>query len=314
MTKSEVRSVCLSKLQLTQDAVCWDVGAGTGSVSIEMAIQASRGRVYAIEKNEQALALLQENKTRFSQENLDIVPGAAPQACEALPAPTHVFLGGTSGNLPEILALILHKNPHARIVATAVTLESAAALTGCMKNFKSADCISMQVSKASAAGSYHLMKAQNPVWIFTLQNGGALFMKWSLYALLLGSFLDLLIGDPHGFPHPVIAIGKLISVLERFFRRLCPKNTRGEILAGGLIWFFTAAISTAVPVLLLFAAQRISVYLRLALESVMCWQILAAKSLQGESMKVYAALKTATLPDAQKAVSMIVGRDTEPAR
>ena len=76
-------------------------------------------------------------------------------------------------NLPEILALILHKNPHARIVATAVTLESAAALTGCMKNFKSADCISMQVSKASAAGSYHLMKAQNPVWIFTLQNGGA---------------------------------------------------------------------------------------------------------------------------------------------
>ncbi len=136
-------------------------------------------------------------------------------------------------------------------------------------------------------------------------------MKWSLYALLLGSFLDLLIGDPHGFPHPVIAIGKLISVLERFFRRLCPKNTRGEILAGGLIWFFTAAISTAVPVLLLFAAQRISVYLRLALESVMCWQILAAKSLQGESMKVYAALKTATLPDAQKAVSMIVGRDTE---
>ena len=76
MTKSEVRSVCLSKLQLTPDAVCWDVGAGTGSVSIEMAIQASRGRVYAIEKNEQALALLQENKTRFSQENLDIVPGA----------------------------------------------------------------------------------------------------------------------------------------------------------------------------------------------------------------------------------------------
>ena len=136
-------------------------------------------------------------------------------------------------------------------------------------------------------------------------------MKWSLYALLLGSFLDLLIGDPHGFPHPVIAIGKLISVLERFFRRLCPKTARGEILAGGLIWLFTAAISAAVPVLLLFAAQRVSVYLRLVLESVMCWQVLAAKSLRDESMKVYAALKTATLPDAQKAVSMIVGRDTE---
>ena len=173
MTKREVRSVCLSKLQLTQDAVCWDVGAGTGSVSIEMAQQAARGRVYAIEKNEQALELLQKNKARFSQENLDIVPGAAPQACEDLPAPTHVFLGGTSGNLPEILALIASKNPNVRIVATAVTLESAAALTGCMQDFETADCISMQVSRASAAGSYHLMKAQNPVWIFTLQNGGA---------------------------------------------------------------------------------------------------------------------------------------------
>ena len=135
-------------------------------------------------------------------------------------------------------------------------------------------------------------------------------MKWSLYALLLGSFLDLLIGDPHGFPHPVIAIGKLISVLERFFRRLCPKNTRGEILAGGLIWFFTAAISTAVPVLLLFAAQRISVYLRLALESVMCWQILAAKSLRDESMKVYHELEHGSIESARRAVSMIVGRDT----
>lgn len=222
-----------------------------------------------------------------------------------------MFLGGTSGNLPEILALILHKNPHARIVATAVTLESAAALTGCMKNFKSADCISMQVSKASAAGSYHLMKAPESGLDFHAAKRRRFVHEMVLVCALLGRFSIFWIGAPHGFPHPVIAIGKLISVLERFFRRLCPKNTRGEILAGGLIWFFTAAISTAVPVLLLFAAQRISVYLRLALESVMCWQILAAKSLQGESMKVYAALKTATLPDAQKAVSMIVGRDTE---
>lgn len=135
-------------------------------------------------------------------------------------------------------------------------------------------------------------------------------MKWSLYALLLGALFDLLLGDPHGFPHPVVAIGRLISALERLFRRLCPKNARGEILAGGLIWLFTAAISTAVPVLLLFAAQRVSVYLRLALESVMCWQILAARSLREESMKVYAALKAGTLEDARRAVSMIVGRDT----
>ena len=161
---------------MNQKKVLGVIGLGHvgAHVAYSLAVQGIADELVLVDGNAQKLASeVQENKTRFSQENLDIVPGAAPQACEALPAPSHVFLGGTSGNLPEILALILHKNPHARIVATAVTLESAAALTGCMKNFKSADCISMQVSKASAAGSYHLMKAQNPVWIFTLQNGGA---------------------------------------------------------------------------------------------------------------------------------------------
>lgn len=173
MTKSEVRSICLSKLQLTRDAVCWDVGAGTGSVSIEMALQADRGMVYAIEKNEQALSLLQENKAHFGTENLTIVAGTAPQACEELPAPTHVFLGGTAGGLREILRLALQKNPRVRIVATAVTLESAGALSACMAEFETASCAMVQISRSSAAGPYQLMKAQNPVSVFTLQNANA---------------------------------------------------------------------------------------------------------------------------------------------
>ena len=173
MTKSEVRSICLSKLRLTPNAVCWDVGAGTGSVSIEMARLCADGTVYAIEKNERALALLEQNKEAFSASNMQIIPGPAPEACRALPAPTHAFLGGTSGSVRDILALLLEKNPHVRIVATAVTLESVSALSSCMADFEIAECVSVQVSKAAQLGQYHLMQAQNPVYIFTLQNGGA---------------------------------------------------------------------------------------------------------------------------------------------
>lgn len=172
MTKSEVRSICLSKLRLTPNAVCWDVGAGTGSVSIEMARLCADGTVYAIEKNERALALLEKNKEAFSASNMQIIPGLAPEACRALPAPTHAFLGGTSGSVRDILALLLEKNPHVRIVATAVTLESVSALSSCMADFEIAECVSVQVSKAAQLGQYHLMQAQNPVYIFTLQNGG----------------------------------------------------------------------------------------------------------------------------------------------
>ena len=135
-------------------------------------------------------------------------------------------------------------------------------------------------------------------------------MKWSLFALLIGFGIDLIVGDPHGLPHPVVGIGKLISLLERRFRALFPRTARGEIFAGACIWLCTVLVSAGLPALILYGAQRVSVYLRLALESVMCWQVLAVRSLREESMRVYAALQTGSLSAAQQAVSMIVGRDT----
>ena len=134
---------------------------------------------------------------------------------------------------------------------------------------------------------------------------------WSLYALILGFFLDLLIGDPHGFPHPVVLIGKLIDVTEKGMRKIFPKTVRGENFAGAAIWLIVVIVSTALPTLLLWLACGVSRWLGLALETIMCAQILATKSLRQESMKVYQALQTGDLEKARHAVSMIVGRDTQ---
>lgn len=133
---------------------------------------------------------------------------------------------------------------------------------------------------------------------------------YHLIALLIGFFIDLLLGDPHSIPHPVVWIGKLISTAEKLVRRLFPKTVRGENIAGGVLWVIVVLVSTAVPALLLYAAYRLHPAAGLVLESIMCWQILATRSLRDESMKVYAALKKGVPEEYRRAVSMIVGRDT----
>ena len=135
-------------------------------------------------------------------------------------------------------------------------------------------------------------------------------MKWSLAALLLGFGIDLVVGDPHGIPHPVVGIGKLISGIEKLLRRMFPKTERGERVAGGVLWTAVVLVSTAVPALLLKLCGGISPWLRLTLESVMCWQLLATRALRDESMKVFRALEAGDMEKARYAVSMIVGRDT----
>ena len=132
---------------------------------------ARRGRVYAVERKDAAFDILRENLRRFHTDNVTPVSGTAPDACADLPAPTHAFLGGTTGHMKEIIALLLEKNPRVRIVATAVTLESVAELTECVKAFpfRETEAVSLTAARSRKAGAYHLMTGQNPVYIFTMQ-------------------------------------------------------------------------------------------------------------------------------------------------
>ncbi len=171
MTKSEVRSISLSKLALTQGAIVYDIGSGSGSVSVECALQARYGKVYAIEMKEKAIALTRHNAKKFHLTNLEVIAGTAPEALEDLPAPTHAFIGGSTGNMRGIIDCLLKKNPHVRIVVNTVTLETLAELTEISKEFDFCDIAEISVAKPRKLGNYQLMTAQNPVFIFTFQNG-----------------------------------------------------------------------------------------------------------------------------------------------
>ncbi|MGN1074026.1 MAG: precorrin-6A reductase [Eubacteriales bacterium] len=175
MTKSEVRAVSLSKLALPAGAVVYDIGAGTGSVSVECALAAYEGQVYAVEKDGAAAELIRQNRMRFGCGNLHVVEGAAPDALDGLPVPTHVFIGGSSGNLREILAELLRRNPEVRIVVNTVTLETQAEAIECAKAFRFArfETVSVNIARSRRLGRYNLMTAQNPVCVITLE-GGAL--------------------------------------------------------------------------------------------------------------------------------------------
>ena len=136
-------------------------------------------------------------------------------------------------------------------------------------------------------------------------------MKLTLIALIIGFILDLCFGDPRNFPHIIVYIGKLISNLENRLRKLLPKTNKGEFIGGFILVVLVTSIYTVLIYSILILAERINVYLRLVIESFVCYQLLATKSLKYESMKVYKSLNTNNLEEARFNVSMIVGRDTE---
>lgn len=172
MTKEEVRSVSLSKLRLKKDSVVYDVGAGTGSVAVEAALRTSDGTVYAIEKKEEAVGLIEKNQKKMKADNLVIIKGEAPEALESLPAPDCVFIGGSAGSLRGILSVIFQKNPEARVVINTITLETLVEAQRCLRELPvtEEETVQIAVSRSKKAGSYHMMMGQNPVTVisFTL--------------------------------------------------------------------------------------------------------------------------------------------------
>ena len=176
MTKSEIRAVSLSKLELYDGCVLWDIGAGTGSVSVEAALACPNSLVVAFEKKAEAADLIRQNRAKAMAGNIRVVEGEAPDSFERLNGPvrekalavTHAFIGGTSGQMEPLIDRLLKLNPKIRIVINTITLESTASALGMMKRRGiDAEIVSIQISKAVKAGPYHLMKGQNPIYIIS---------------------------------------------------------------------------------------------------------------------------------------------------
>ena len=166
MTKQEVRAAILSKLAVGPEDTCWDIGAGTGSVGIELALHA--GRVYGVERDAAALALARENRARLGAWKLRLIEGEAPDALAALPAPDAVFVGGSGGRLDEILRAVHEANPKARICVSAITLEGLHNSISVLRELGYAgEVTQLAVTRGKQSGELTLMLAQNPVFLIS---------------------------------------------------------------------------------------------------------------------------------------------------
>ncbi|MCI7790790.1 MAG: precorrin-6A reductase [Lachnospiraceae bacterium] len=167
MTKEEVRGVSICKLRLEEGAVLYDIGSGTGSIAVETARLSETVQVYAIERKEEAISLIERNCKKFGVQNVSIINTLAPEGLSKLPKPTHAFLGGSGGKLKEIMIELYQRNPELRVVINAISMETICEMKEVLAQFpvKDLDIVQLQTSKAKKIGEYHLMQAQNPVWI-----------------------------------------------------------------------------------------------------------------------------------------------------
>ena len=169
MTKQEVRSVSMSKLQPKATDLIYDIGAGTGSCSIELALLAKKGKVWAFERNPVAVELLGKNKELFAVDNLEVVAGEALENIKAMPAPDCVFVGGSGGDLCDMLDVIYQKNPACRVVINAITIETLAEVAAYYNAHKDyeLEVVNVFAARSKKLGNYNLMMAQNPVYVMT---------------------------------------------------------------------------------------------------------------------------------------------------
>ena len=169
MTKSEVRTISISKLNLKNNFVVYDIGAGTGSISVETALKLNDGSLYAVEKNEDAVDLIKKNIEKFKAYNIEIIKSIAPEGIENLPKPDCVFIGGSSGNIDEIINVLLKKNPYVNVVINAIALQSLNEALKCMEKYKfdNVEIVNVSISKSKKVGYYDMMMGQNPIFIIS---------------------------------------------------------------------------------------------------------------------------------------------------
>ena len=166
MTKMEVRCVILGKMAVSENDVVWDIGAGTGSVSVELAMQARQ--VWAVERRDEAVELIRENREKFGRWNLRIVQGEAPMDLKELPDPDAVFVGGSGGHLGEILHEVWRRNENARICISATLLETLQeSLAAFAEREIEPDIVQIAFTRSEKVGGRHMMRAGNPIYVIT---------------------------------------------------------------------------------------------------------------------------------------------------
>ena len=176
MTKQEVRSVALSKLRVAPGETIYDIGAGTGSVAVELALLTGpAGRVVAIERNPEGCSLIQQNARDFGVNTIQVVEGTAPDCMDGLPAPDAAFIGGSGSNLDQIAATLLAANPRVRVCVTCVTLETVAQALQVLSSpaFEGFEAVCINASRAHSLGAYNLMKAENPIYVMCARGAGS---------------------------------------------------------------------------------------------------------------------------------------------
>ena len=171
MTKEEVRAVIISKLRLQPDSIVWDLGAGTGSVSITCAKCCPYGQVYAVEYQEQALDILRQNCAYLQAENVTVVAGRAEDMLSELPVPDCIFIGGSNGAFPEILQQIQQLPKPVRLVVSAVTLETQAEVTQLLQGAPQLEVIPVFSGQSRKVGRYHVLQPHHPVLLFACTGG-----------------------------------------------------------------------------------------------------------------------------------------------
>ncbi len=167
ITKQEARALSLAKLRLRPDSRVWDIGAGSGSVGLEAARLARNGHVWAIEKNAGDAANARENAQRLKASNYTLLEGKAPAGLDTWPDPDAVFIGGSGGELAELIRLVLARlTPGGRLVMNFVTLENLATATAALNEAGAAwDVVQLQAARSQPILDMHRLAAQNPVWV-----------------------------------------------------------------------------------------------------------------------------------------------------